>query len=267
MDYLCYIFSFLILFLSPLSLSSDIPDLFEKGLYYPHFNDNPELRSSTKERMKYHLLPLDHSLKNILDVIFSQGNVTQDENSLVNAGFIIMHRQPTTHILVAKHPAIEGYLIKLYVETETRIKGDKPSSYWLINRCKGAKRIRKFIKEREIKHFSVPQKWIYPLPPHSGMKHPIILIVQDMQLVSSKENKLAWKTLVTKKHLKELHSILQHGSGSYFLTGNVPYSTNGKFSFIDTEYPKREIKMENVIKYHYLNPEMENYWNYLINKS
>lgn len=237
---------------------------FEKQAAYPHFWDNPLLDSKMKDRMEPYLMPLTHPLKPILDTIFSQGRVIQDENSLTAAGFIIKHRMPNTHILVVKHPAIEGYLFKIYPDSELHLKDGKPGWYWLCNRCEGAERIRKLIKKKKIQFFTVPDKWIYPLPPTANAKQPIVLIVTDMQLVSSEENKWAWKNVATKKHLDELYYILSHGSGSYFLTGNIPYTKSGKFAFIDTEYPKRIVKMKNVIKFHFLSPEMEEYWKKLI---
>lgn len=119
-------------------------------------------------------------------------------------------------------------------------------------------------KKNKIKHFTVPDKWIYPLPPlpAQGVQHAIVLLVKDMNLVSREEIKEAWKTHVTPRHLDELYIILSHGCGSNFLSSNVPYTKDGKFTFIDTEYPKRKISLNKVKLY--IAPELHPYWDELV---
>lgn len=233
---------------------------------YPDFKDNPYLTSEMRDKIKPYLLPLDHELKPLLDAIFSVGRVLQDEHALTQAGFTIVHSMHSSFIKVVKHPAIPGYLFKLYLDNETRLKGDKPGWWWLTNRCKGAERIREMIKKKNIKHFAVPDKWLYIVPsyfPSAGpIVQPVVVVETDMNLESHDMIAWAWQNLASRSVLDELYYILDHGSGSYFLTGNVPYSKSGKFVFIDTEYPKREIKMKKVKQF--LNPEMQAYWDHLM---
>ena len=161
---------------------------------------------------------------------------------------------------LSKHPLAPGYVFKLYLESEKRLKFGKPGWIWLTNRCIGAERIKALIKQKSIRHFCVADKWLYRVP--GGVIQPVILVAKDMQLVSQDAIDKAWKTQATKEHLKELYYILSQGCGSHFLTGNVPYTKWGKFAFIDTEYPKRHFTISNAGKY--LSPDMKRYWDKLL---
>ena len=142
------------------------------------------------------------------------------------------------------------------------MKKGRPGWEWLKDRCDGASRIRKFIKKKKIKQFVVPDKWIYILPPsptsREAIQQPLLVVETDMLLASKSENKAAWQQKVTKKTLHELYMILSKGYGSWFVTGNVPYTQKGQFAFIDTEYPVRKISLHKVGQY--LSPEMAAYW-------
>jgi hypothetical protein len=233
---------------------------------YPDFKDNPYLTSKMRDMMKPHLLPLDSPLKPILDSLFSSGRVLQDENTLQQAGFVILHSMPSSYVKVVRHDALPGYLFKFYLDNQVQLKKDKPGWWWLTNRCIGAERIRKMIEKKHMRHFAVPDKWLYIVPswfPTAGPTfQPVVLVETDMNLESHDMILYAWYHLATRRVLDELFYILDHGAGSYFLSGNIPYTKSGKFAFIDTEYPKRDIKMKKVKRY--LNPEMQAYWDYLM---
>lgn len=234
---------------------------------YPNFDGNPLINSAMHRRMKPHLLPQNHPIKPIVDILFSTA-VTENIASFTAAGFQILFDQPTSFVKVCSHPCTPGYLYKIYLDDEVRQKSHRPGWHWLCNRCEGADKIRRFIKKKKIKYFSVPDKFLYPLAhhnPNSPCPQPVVLIVTDMHIASEHRTLAAWKTKVTKKHLDELHSILtQAGGGSRFLSGNVPYTHGGKFAFVDTEYPKRKVNVEKVAAY--LSPEMQKYWHKIIKK-
>lgn len=233
-------------------------------LAYPNFDKNPFIQRDMKNEMAPYLLPKTHTMKPILDNIFSTSRVTSSIDTLKAAGFKILYVKEASYIIVASHPQVPGYLFKIYPDTEVRTRLNKPSWKWLLNRCKGAKIIKKIIKKNNIKNFTVPDKWLYPLPPFpaQGVQHPVILLVKDMKLVSGDATKAAWQTVVTKKHLDELYIILSQGSGSNFLSGNVPFTKDGTFTFIDTEYPHRNINLTKVKLY--IAPELHPYWDQLI---
>jgi hypothetical protein len=233
---------------------------------YPHFKNNPFITKKMRAIFAPYLMPSDHPLRPALDALFLSSRAIENETSFFQAGFILLHSQQTSYVRVAWHPNFPEYLFKIYLDSETRLKANKPGWLWLVNRCNGATRIRKLIKKQNITHFVVPDKWLYPLPPlpstQGPIHQPIILIETDMNLVSRAENKLAWKEKVTPEILNELYIILSHGYGSWFLTGNIPYTKNGTFAFIDTEYPKRTIRLHKAKEF--LSAEMQLYWDYLI---
>lgn len=232
---------------------------------YPNFDDNPLFTQEMKEQMRPHLIPIFHPSKAILDSLFIYSRVVMNETSLIASGFEVLMTTPHTYVTLARHPLVPGYLFKIYLDSEQRKKDDRPGWEWLLRRCQGAANIRRVIKEEKIKNFLIPDKWLYPLPylPLSteSKQEPVILLVTDMQLVSGKMTRAAWKA-ATKQDLNELHSILSKGYGSAFLTANVPYTQFKKFAFVDTEHPQRNIDLANVIPF--LSEEMRPYWYSLI---
>lgn len=224
------------------------------------------LPEKTSKKITPYLLPTNHVAKPLLDAIFSQAGVIENEASLQEAGFQILRHMGGSFITVAKHPAFPGYIFKLYLDSESRVKNKIPHEESLYNRCVGAARIRKFIKENKIRYFTVPDKWLYVLPgdPFSEETSPqrFILIATDMQLESDALSAFAWKHFVSKKQIDELYLILKQGYGSSSIVNNIPYTKQGKFAFTDTEYPKRKIHMRGVKKF--LSEEMQEYWETLI---
>lgn len=235
-------------------------------LTYPNFDKNAFITKSMRSKIGPYLLPAKHPFKPIIDSVFATSRVTSNLDTLVAAGFQILHVQESSFIIVAKHPLLPQYLFKLYTDSEVRTRLNKPSWRWLLDRCIGAERIRKLIDKKKIKNFTVAEKWLYPLPPipANGVQHPLVLLVTDLNLVSQNETMEAWRSKVTTQHLDELYIILSHGFGSNFLSGNVPYTKSGKFAFIDTEYPYREITLSKVKKY--IAPELHAYWDQLVTK-
>jgi len=166
---------------------------------------------------------------------------------------------------VSKHCAFPGYIFKIYLDSETRTRKGIPHWKQLLSRCIGAQKIRKLIQEKQLCYFDVPDKWLYPLPeyPISREKNPqpFILIETDMEIENADVTKLCWKS-VRQEHLDELFEIFKRGYGSVSLIQNVPYTKNGKFAFIDTEYPRRVLDLRKVKKF--LPADMQRYWDSLI---
>lgn len=227
---------------------------------YPHFQQNPSLDDRMKRFIAPHLLPLEHPLKELLDSIFSQSKVLQNEQSLLDAHFSIIASMPGSFVTVARHPSVPGYVFKLYLDSEIRTKEEIANSEWLAKRCIGAEKIRKVIKAKNLRYFTVPDKWIYILPtPHTV---PILVVETDMELESIEMTEYAWKTYITSDHLDELYEILKHGYGTVGLVRNIPYTKHGTFAFTDTEYPTRPLKLKRAKPY--LSEEMQIYWSKLI---
>ncbi len=229
--------------------------------FYENFDDNPAFDPQMKKMIRPYLLPLDHSTKEALDLIFTESRVTRNLEAFVDAGFEILFIRPATYICIARHVLLPGYLLKVYLDDELRQREGHPSWRWLVNRCKGADNIRKLIKKKKLQYFAVPDKWIYPLPLTSNnFPQPVILLVTDMNLAKPYETKWAWKN-ATKKQLNELFCILSYGYSSTDLLQNIPLSKDGKFVCIDTEHPKRKQKYSRVKSF--LSEPMQAYWDKL----
>ncbi|MGZ3633368.1 MAG: hypothetical protein ACXU9U_05095 [Parachlamydiaceae bacterium] len=216
---------------------------------------------------QHYLLPSDHWLKFNLDNIFTQTQANKNQKLFKKAGFIPLCKR-SSGMIVAKHEDISGYLIKVYLES------DKPNLQWkwLMNRCLGAENIRKLIQKKQLRYFTVPDKWIYPLPSAEintenmavikEETYPAVLVVTHMQIESLENSKAAWKNKITHRHLQELYCILSHGFASCYLPQNIPYTKNGQFTCIDTEYPFRNHRLERIKSK--LSEEMAEYWDYLV---
>jgi len=232
---------------------------------YPNFENHPSITKEMRKRIEPHLLPLDHPAKPILDKLFSKKGITETLDSLVEAGFITVSVRPTSYVIVVKHPALPGYLMKIYLESETRIKQEREGWEWLTFRCIGAKNIRNVIKEKKLKYFSVPDKYLYPLPIASGAyNQPIILICTEMHLLDQEKTNRIWMDQITKEHLKELYELLCVGGSSPHVRWNMPFTKEGKFTCIDTEHPFRRPNFKVVNKY--LSPKNAKLWNKIVKK-
>lgn len=235
------------------------------------FKNNPYISKKEKSAIKPYLLPDSHPIKPILDSLFSASRVTLNSTTLRNAGFTILHSRKRSFIKVVNHPLMPGYLFKLYLDDELRLKHGRQGWKWFSYRCQGARTIAKLIKKEKIKHFTVAKKWIYALPAEPAMpalpghsRKNCILVAEDMQLVSKEENLAIWKNGITKKHLVELYDIISYAPGRSYRPDNIPYTKNGKFAFIDTEYPDHKPDYNSIRPY--LSPDMLSYWDQLVKK-
>jgi hypothetical protein len=234
--------------------------------FYPHFSDNPLMDEKIRQLIKPYLLPLNHEMKPILDEIFSQSRAIENDKAFANAGF----KTISNYMRVARHPLLSGYLLKVFLDDERRLKQEKrPGWLRLVDRCEGALFVRKLIKKEKIKHFVVPDKLIYPLPVEPAPKffenreqQLAVLLVTDMELVPHEQCREAWKNKITPQHLDELYLIISHGYASTYLAANVAYTKKGTFACIDTEFPQRKLHFEKVR--HYLSNEMCEYWDALV---
>lgn len=253
------------------SQNCDDANIYSRKLQYTarkvKSKEKSKVKTSYSEKIKPYRLPSNHPAKKTLDSIFTKFQPTKNLDALAAAGFITVSIRPFSFAVIAQHPDLPGYLQKLYVDSERRKKNGKEGWEWLVQRCEGADNIRKLIKEENIRYFSVPDKWIYDLPISSKQtgqttEQRCILLVTDMELVSQEESHEAWRYIITEEHLDELYIILSHGFASSHVGWNIPYSKSGKFSCIDTEYPKRKPNYVEVEDY--LSDEMKAYWKKLI---
>lgn len=227
---------------------------------YPY---NPHVSLETWDSLKPYFLPYNSPVRIILDPIFQSERVTLDRESIAAAGFKILRTQGTGSVCVAKHPRLEGYLVKIYPDNQVICEWEN-----FLRRVKGAQSIDLCIQMHGFQnHFRAPKKWIYPLPielspPDDAqyMQKNFILIVEDMNILSMKDNSKAFKTQITPQILDELYTIItEEGLFDSVFRGNIPFNKEGQMNFIDTEHHHGW-----PIKYHfllrYLSPEMASYW-------
>lgn len=229
------------------------------------------LRMEAKEWVhdpRPYILPATHPLKSILDTLFPTRDSIYNTQTMKEAGFMILREQRSSGILLATHPRLKGYLIKLYLESQQRHRRAFSQQEWLIQRCRGAEKIRKCIQKHRMQHFTVPDKWLYELPSTTKEKNnrTFILVATYMNLVTPEETGQAWRS-VTKDHLKELRILMKTGGTSGAFIINVPYTREGKFAFIDTEYADRIFSKEKLRTLSpYFSPDMGLYWLHLVEK-
>lgn len=212
--------------------------------------------SDLYQGIETYAIPLEHSLLPTLDHLFSNPKTVKNQRNLEKAGFVVLHSRPST-LIVAKHSALPGYLIKIYLRSSERPQEENWEN--LINRCKGAENIRNLIKKENLKYFTVPDKWLYLTQTEDPV---LVLLTTYMDVVSKEESKHAWKHSISEKHLKELYCIISHGYASTLLPANIPYTKTGQFACVDTEQPQREPRYEKV-KAH-VSKRMGLYWERLV---
>lgn len=134
-------------------LSSEIPqeknsEYFQHQCSLNNLTNNVLLTKSIQKAIAPYLLPSNSPIANILNPIFSSSRPTFNSSTLEQAGFQILHKQPRSYIIVARHPAVPGYLFKMYYDSDVRIKNNVPGWKWFVRRCAGAKLIRKVIDKK-----------------------------------------------------------------------------------------------------------------------
>jgi hypothetical protein len=237
----------------------------------PNLKHHHHTSLTVNKQMKPYLLPLDHPMRSVLDEFCLETRITKDRRTFHQAGFKIISKGIRSFIHVARHAKMPGYLVKVFLDDELKEKNDKPSWKWLVNRCVGAEKIRNVIQKHHIKHFVVAQKWIYNFPPKPSppkdfrhTRHLALLLVTDMDLTSSRRNLIAWHREITKEHLNELYTIICRAKGSSYRADNIPYTKQGQFAFIDTEYPGKKPDFHSIRAY--LDHHMRQYWDRLVKR-
>lgn len=215
------------------------------------------------------LLPAYHPLKPQLDYLFSSSRVILSLDTLKKAGFEFSDPRKFTNLVIAKHPLIPGYIFKLYLDAQRHHKG-KPEHYFWMLRVIGAHLVRHEIEVNHLQELlKVPQKWIYKLPkkpsvPNGYMTKNYILVEEDMQLFSDKDNEMLWKSsFVTQDHLKAVYTVLTNvGLSDCAKPDNIPFSVDGRIAFIDTQTHGNDVRYENLTSS--LSPDNQIFWKSII---
>jgi hypothetical protein len=229
------------------------------------YEKSPYVSADVWDCVKPYLLPSNHPVRARLDKIFSSSRVTLNQDTVLAAGFERATIRAYSHNIVSKHPDLQGYLVKFF--TDEQDLQDFPPLIW---RIEGANAVRNEIKARGYeKMFSVPKKWIYPLPaepspPPECYRKNFILVVEDMHIYRKNKNYRRWKENMTPKRADAMFVLLQVvGLYDSIYPFNLPFCEDGRQSFIDTEHHhKWPIRFDLMLPY--FSPQMEHYWRIIV---
>lgn len=245
------------------SISAEIPPqgLAAKG------HGKKALDLEALEEVAPYLLPKDHFTLAALNKIFSVKGVLSSTKSMEEAGFKILMFRQGRGLVIASHPSLKNYLIKTYLDSASHVDWTR----W-VRRIKGRDRIQNFLDENPYynRFFKVPKKWIYHIPKkgrgvpqEEGIPRQFLLVVENMDLVDSKETERLYKKVVTKSFLEGLYLIIEKTGFSDGHIGNLPFSSDRRIAFIDTEYTNSwPVHHDWLTKW--FTPHRQLYWQYLI---
>jgi hypothetical protein len=213
-------------------------------------------------RVEQYLMSDKHAAKKTLDAIFSPTYVLASQETLKEAGFLMHKPRDPRQLIAAKHPFLPGYLIKVFLDTHSEVQNE--GMFW-IDRIIGARLIQRSIDEHHYNHLmKVPQKWIYALPNPGRRKY--VLVVENMNLLSPAKNQERYQKKIDKEHLDALYTILTENLliDSVYID-NIPFCTDGKIAFVDTEHFQTMVKPLLLGKLlPKLSKEMQEYWKTLM---
>lgn len=224
---------------------------------------SPDVDPAVWNQVKPYFLPEEHPVKPYLDLIFSPSRVILNAKALKKAGFTNTKPTKYNNMIVAKHPKLKGYLVKLY--TDQQPNGDGWSEWH--SRVVGAASVQATINKHGYQEmFKVPKKWIYPLPdgptpPPGTFRQHFILVVEDMKIHKKKDNLFHWRSFaMTEERLDAIHTIFQEeGLIDSIYPHNLPFAKDGKQAFVDTQHHHRwPIDFANLT--HFLSPKMQVHW-------
>lgn len=171
-----------------------------------------------------------------LGSLFRDRDMFDSAHDWSDAGFKII-RSSENKICVASHRDAPGYLFKKYVSSGKRDSlKDQLENY--ETRVEGAKKLRSLIDDEHLQHVVVPRKWIRELPSRfSGKKNSShIMVVQRLDLIDDSEREYR---RISPDVLADLCVVLRSFRGLDSRANNMPFTTDGKVAFIDTEHWNR----------------------------
>ena len=211
-----------------------------------------------------YFLPRSHPVHRKLDRLFAQERPLLSLKSLQRAGFVKARPRKFTHLIVTRHSDIPGYIFKLYVDAQRFPKGEVESTFWKM-RIDGAEKLRRLIAKKGWQNiFKVPRKWIYTTPRrHFDFDYPIketLLVEEDMDLLSDRENKKMWRNFSSREKLRALHTLLHSiGLRDCAKPDNIPFARDGKIAFIDTQtHGEDKVAYKKLLPF--LSPALKTYW-------
>jgi hypothetical protein len=226
---------------------------------------NPYVSDEIWGTLSPYFLPPTSMAKAYFDRIFNQKHrVLKSRKSMIKSGFIMISH-PKDKVIVAKHPYLKGYLVKVYTDDM-----EAPDTYWWKKRIDGVNKIQNKIIEYGYQEImKTPKKWIYPVPFSPSMGAPrknFILVVEEMDILSKKKNLKAYKKKMNPKILNAFFTLMTElNLIDSVYADNTPFCKDGKLAFIDTEHSLDTTCLVPVsVVAQYLSSEMYTYWEQLI---
>jgi hypothetical protein len=145
------------------------------------------------------------------------------------SGFDVFDRTDLGKIMVARHASAPGYLFKQYSRESSK---DAHENY--PRRIEGARRVRELIAARGLRGVVAPEKWLHALPSEFG-RSAHVLIVEELALMDHDATKDAYGD-ISKDTLRDLCVVLHAFKGLDSIAKNLPFTTDGRIAFIDTEH-------------------------------
>lgn len=194
-----------------------------------------------KKQIKPYLLSHDCPEGETLDSICTSPELFSDRSTFEKGGFETIGpalRYHSSQILVARHPALPGYLIKTYP-----LLGDYRDPYSRLDeylgRCRQAKRLIDFVKERDLHQMEVPRKGIFRLSDRfTSPRAPdgkYLLIVEEIDLMEAQAAKRVEKALPIEL-MKELLQVYRYFGSADSSWTNHPITRDGKIAWVDTKH-------------------------------
>lgn len=141
-------------------------------------------------------------------------------------GFSIVEHHPDK-MMCGRHKRVKGFVFKKFNDNFPK---DQIVNY--MRRIEGARLLRIFIAEHGFIHVTAPKKWLYKLPSEFSERY---LVVAERLDLRSKEKTEKRYERIDEDELRELATILYYFRGLNSTLSNLPYTEDGKITFIDTE--------------------------------
>ncbi len=219
-----------------------------------------------------YLIPDSHPVKLQLDAIFSSSRAILNMKTLRAAGFHASNPRRFTRLVVATHPAVPGYVFKIYLDAQEYHKNKTEYENWIM-RIQGIQAVQKQIEEHGLQNFfRLPTKWIYalpsmPSPPKEFLRKNFILVETDMNIYSNEENLRLWASDQVSQPLLDALFLILKNVGLHDCTkpDNIPFTKDGKVTFIDTQTFNKKPLFKRFKAF--LSPANQEYWLQLIEKN
>lgn len=167
-----------------------------------------------------------------LDAMFRDTRMFDSRGSWGAAGFTVFNRANNGKIMVARHPAAPGLLFKKYTSDVSQ----KDQAQNFRRRLDGSRRLRAFCDQQRLTRVVVPRKWLLELPERFSRRDTAYILVADqLDLMSEDQTKKTYQR-IDPDVLADLCAVLHEFRGMDSNTKNIPFVTDGRVAFIDTEH-------------------------------